>query len=254
MFIGTLLLVSLSSQCFSLEADVEVEILYNSSKTGFGKWTTFNSCTSRWKALTFEASTCNFTDIDAKENCPLVSEFIDVKKANELFVSVTSQSRKEKLTDKAIRGTFPLLALYGGSNETDKTVFTRFIRSFPDLSSDTLKEQFFKRNDLISFSRNQSYSQVRLGLQESVYCGNVPQIYLFYYKCPTATPNLVEFTEEAAPTNSTSPKELVGKCAKNAIESSSPRTMKCYFNGTFEIFGSCECKAGFTNLVNKCQG
>ena len=175
-----------------------------------------------------------------------------MKKANELFVSVSSQSRIINSTDKVTRGTFPLLALYEGSKKTDEA-FTKSIGFFPDLTSDTLKDQFFKTNNVISFSRNQRYSQVRLGLQESVYCGSVTQIYLFYFKCPAAAANLVEFTAKAAPTKS-KPKELVGNCTENAIKNSSPLTMKCYFNGTFEVFGSCECNAGFTNLENKCQG
>ena len=51
MVIGTLLLVSLSSQCFSLKDKSEVEILYNSSETTFEKWwTTPNNCNTRWRA------------------------------------------------------------------------------------------------------------------------------------------------------------------------------------------------------------
>ena len=251
MVLCTLLLVSLLLQCSSLKNKLKVEIPDNTNSTKINpEWQT--ECKSRWDVLSGKAIACNFT-VNTKENCPVVSGLYDVRKANELFISISSESRKFSLTDKVFRGTFPLLVLYGESRKPDDA-FTKFVGMFPNLTSDTLNDKFFRATNIISFSRNQSYNKVRLVLQESLFCGNVKSVSMFYYKCPSDTAELVNFKEKAAPNKSSSPIELKGSCTSNAIQKWSPLTMRCYFNGTFEVFGSCECKAGFTNLTNKCKG
>ena len=250
MVLCTLILVSLLFQCSSLKHKLKVENCDENHSSGLNPEWKADKCKSRWDIFNNKAVACNFNVI-TKENCLLVSGLYDVRKANELFIRISSESRTYNSTNKTVRGTFSLLALYGGSRKSNEA-FT--IGIFPNLTSDTLKDEFFQANDTISFSRNQSYSQVRLALQESLYCGNVRSISMFYYKCPSDTAELVNFKEEAAPNKSASPREVKGSCTNNTIQNNSPLTMRCYFNGTFEVFGSCECKAGFTNLTNECKG
>lgn len=251
MIIGIFLLTSLSSQSFSIEDKSKVKLCGNGAKIE-PWWTNTSQCNSdSWKIVN-EPTVCSVYGV-SRQNCSLLYGLYDMGKANELFVNISTETRKINSTDNLIRRTFLLFAFYRNSKNQDE-VFTKDIGILPNSISDTLPNDFFETSDLISFSRNQNYSHVRLGLQESLYCGTVKSISLFYYNCPTNTMALVDFNEEAAPNKSRSPKVLTGRCTKNAIQISSSLNMSCYFNGKFEVSGSCTCKAGFTKIGNECKG
>ena len=245
MILWTVLLVILLLECFSLKDLPKVKVDDRAMLTPQGK------CNSSWVVLAHKAAICSINRI-IKKDCTVVSRLYDVSKVNELFVNVSTETRKISKTDKIVRRKFVLLAIYGSRQNPDE-LYTTFISFLPNSVFNTLGD-FFKTNDIISFSRNQSYSQVRLGLQDSSYCGTVKSISLFYYMCPANTIDLVDFTEEVAPNKTTREKKLIGECTTNAVKKSAPLSMTCYSNGTFEVFGSCECRAGFTNRKNKCEG
>lgn len=48
----------------------------------------------------------------------------------------------------------------------------------------------------------------------------------------------------------------IGTCTKNAVKKSSHQnlSMKCYYNGTAEMLGGCECETGYTKKENICEG
>ena len=245
MILWTLLLVILLLECFSFKDLPKVKVDDRAMLTPQGKCKS-----SSWIVLTDRAAIC-LTNRSIKKDCTVVSRWYDVSKVNELFVNVSTETRKISKTDKIVGRKFVLLAIYGSRQNPDE-LYT-FISFLPNSVFNTLGD-FFETIDIISFSRNQSYSQVRLGLQDSSYCGTVRSISLFYYKCPANTTDLVDFTEEVAPNKTTREKKLIGVCTTNAVKKSAPLSMTCYSNGTFEVFGSCECRAGFTNRKNKCEG
>lgn len=245
MILWTLLLVILLLECFSLKDLPKVKVDDRAMLTPQGK------CNSSWVVLAHTAAICSINRI-IKKDCTVVSRLYDVSKVNELFVNVSTETRKISKTDKIVRRKFVLLAIYGSRQNPDE-LYTTFISFLPNSVFNTLGD-FFETIDIISFSRNQSYSQVRLGLQDSSYCGTVKSSSLFYYMCPANTIDLVDFTEEVAPNKTTREKKLIGECTTNAVKKSAPLSMTCYSNGTFEVFGSCECRAGFTNRKNKCEG
>ena len=254
MIIGIFLLITLLSQCFSTEDKSKVELFDISNGTKIEPdWEEKSQCQLRsWTIENGNPVVCS-TNATLTENCSMLYGLYDVSKANVLFANVSTETRINS-TDRVIRRKFRLFALYGDRKNQDE-VFTKFIQILPNtVSGPTSDIKFFKTNDLVSFSRNQTYSNVRLRLQEFTYCGTVTLITLFYYNCPTNTAELVEFTEEAAPSKLKSPKVLKGKCTRNAIPISTSLNMYCYFNGTFEISGSCACIAGFTNREKKCEG
>lgn len=254
MIIGIFLLITFLLQCFSIEDESKVKLFDISNGTKIDPdWEKESQCQSRsWTIENGNPVVCSTNDTST-ENCSVLYGLYDVSKANELYVNVSTETRINS-TDKVIRRTFRLFALYGDRKNQDE-VFTKFVQTLPNsISGPTSDVRFFKTNDLVSFSKNQSYSNVRLRLQEFTYCGTVKLITLFYYNCPTKTAELVDFIKEAAPSKLKSPKVLKGKCTRNANQISSPLIMYCYFNGTFEISGSCVCKAGFTNLDKKCEG
>lgn len=246
MILGTLLLVVLLLECFSFKNTSKVKVVDRARLTAQG------NCKSSWIVAFDKATICSSNISSSKKNCTAVSGPYDVRKVNELFINVSTETRKISKTDKVVHRKFVLLALYGSSQNPDEA-YTTLVSILPNSVFNTLTD-FFQTIDTISFSRNQSYSQVSLGLQDSSYCGTVKSISLFYYMCPANTAELVDFTEEAAPNKTTRQKKFIGKCTTNAVKKSSSLTMICYFNGTFEVFGSCECRAGFTNHQNKCEG
>ena len=194
-----------------------------------------------WFLSNGKATTCDSTS----ENCTVVSPTYNITEVNELFINVTTDTRNCNTISKPCQQWFILLALYA-----DIKIYLGMVPSPLYISS----SNFSKTSTIINFSKDQKYKEVQLGLQETLYCGTVKSFSVFYYKCPTGTSELVDFEEEVAPNKSASPKELTGKCTSNAIQKSPLLLMRCYYDGTVQVFGSCECKAGFTNHSSECKG
>ena len=115
---------------------------------------------------------------------------------------------------------------------------------------------FYYTNDDVSFSVDQNYKSMKLGFQAPFYCGIITSIPVYYYLCPAKTNALIDVPEVTAPSKILSPPISVGTCTKNAVKRSESHHlfMKCYYNGTFEVFGGCECEAGYTKNRNICKG
>ena len=115
---------------------------------------------------------------------------------------------------------------------------------------------FYKSNDDLSFSVDQKCKSMKLGFQAPFYCGAINYVSVYYYLCPAKTNPLVDFPEVTAPSKKSSPSISVGTCTKNAVKRSGSHHlfMKCYYNGTVEVVGGCECEAGYTKHKNLCKG
>lgn len=117
-------------------------------------------------------------------------------------------------------------------------------------------KSFIVANDTVSFSVDQNYKSMKLGFQAPFYCGAIKSISVCYYLCTVKTNALVDFPEVTAPSKLSSPSISVGTCTTNAVKRSSSHhlLMKCYYDGTAEVLGGCECKAGYTKNKNICEG
>lgn len=262
MVLGTLLLISLL-ECFSFQVEVKVKLLPDvDPKEGISPlWkhsVPNDNCTSSgWLVSEGKAVACTIAS-SISENCTLLSPEYDVTKANELFITIETETRNCSTVRKdiACEETFSLLVFHRDSKKQNKA-FTKFLGPIPVslLTTPILHlGQFFKTTSVISFSRDQRYSHVKLGFQESSYCGTVSRVSMFYYECPAKTSELLHFEDASAPSKSASPKIITGKCINDAVPDIYPLDMKCYYNGTFVVIGSCKCKAGFEKANSKCQG
>ena len=111
---------------------------------------------------------------------------------------------------------------------------------------------FKESNDVINFSIDKRYKNLSLGVWGPNFCGTLKRIRFYYYQCPSSTKALVNFKATPAPSKNSSFISLKGNCTDNAVQNinSSSLSMRCYYNGSYEVFGSCLCKAGFSNLNN----
>ena len=187
-------------------------------------------------------------------NCAALSLPYNIGEAKELYVNIQTETRNcSSMNGYSCTGKFSLTVHYHINESNLKRVI------LPDnISKKNSIGKFYYTNDTVSFSVDQSYKILKLGFQAPFYCGEIVSVSLYYYLCPAKTIRLVVFPEVAAPSKISSPYTSVGTCAKNAVKkgSSRPLARKCYYNGTFEVFGGCECEAGFTNFYEKngCKG
>ena len=241
---ASLLLTSLVL-CFPFKGMVKFSISDTNGQFGITNgWTADEKTFCKkygWTVASGEVSVCH---LSRSENCTVVSPPYNTN-ANELFINITTDTRNCSTVSKPCQQSFVLLALYA-----DITIYLGMVPS----SLPTSSSIFSKTSTIINFSKYQKYKEVKLVLQETLYCGTVKSFSMFYYKCPTGTSELVDFEEEFAPNKSASPKEITGKCTSNAIQKSALLLMRCHFDGTVQVLGRCECEAGFTNHSNECKG
>ena len=174
-----------------------------------------------------------------------------------MYVNIKTETRdcsKIKFIDKCT-GRFHLSAYY----QINGKDFKRII--LPDeipTKNTSFGEgwHFYKANDDLSFSVDQKYKSMKLGFQAQFYCGTINYVSVYYYLCPTKTNALVYFPEVTAPSIKSSPSVSAATCTNNAFKRSGSHHlfMKCYYSGTFELLGGCECEAGYTKNKNLCEG
>ena len=159
---------------------------------------------------------------------------------NEWFGDFQIESRY--LANKSF-SRFELRALYDNMDEQEIGKLPKTI-----LNSTGFEET----NDVINFSIDKRYKNLTIGVWGPNFCGTLKRIRFFYYQCPSNTSALVNFKATLAPSKNSSSISLKGNCADNAVQNknSSSLSMKCYYNGSYEVFGSCLCKAGFSNHDN----
>ena len=201
-----------------------------------------------WTHLQNEIAICNLGE-NIRGNCTIVSNRYYVNATVELFIEIKTETRKTR--NRTCEDTFALFTTFE-SNKLNKTR-TDEIAKVPNNKCLHELGTFIETTDTFSFVKYREYDYFMVGFDGTSYCGKVTSFSMYYHICPESI-ELVEFVRQAAPIKSLSPKILVGKCTTSAVERSSPLTMKCYFNGSFEVFGSCECRPGFTNVNMKCQG
>ena len=182
------------------------------------------------------------------KNCTFFFRQYNILTANEWFgdFQVASRLIKNRSFSK-----FELRVRYD-NNINEKKIY-ELPKSNPNLIDfHTDNKDFHTDNEVINFSVDEGYKNLALGVRGPNFCGNFKLVRLYYYKCPARTKALVNFIATPAPSKRSRSIELKGNCAENAVQkkSSSRLTMKCYYNGSYEVFGNCVCKAGFSNLDN----
>ena len=190
-------------------------------------------------------------------NCEALSLLYNGRKAKELYVNILTETRKcwQRAFSESCTGKFNVSIHYlNNENRLKSFILTSEI---PKKRFD-IKKHFFYANDTVSFSVDQNYKNFKLGFQAPFYCGTIISVSVHYYLCPIKTSALVDFPEVPAPSKLVSPYVSAGACTKNSVKKrdSLDLSMKCYYNGTYEVVGSCECEAGYTNFYDSkiCKG
>ena len=241
---------SLFTSCLSLQDGQKILVRDAHGMTGFGpEWIELpeRCLASGWNVISSSISTCSLVN----ETCTIVSTQYNVNEANELFIDVTTETRL--LIQKTCDNTVVLFVAY----EFFKRRRVQVIGNIPQFIPSHLNNTFLKRREIINFSKDHAYDYIVVGLNKTCYCGRVSSFSIYYYNCPamSATNELIEFVQQAAPDISSSPRDVLGKCVKHAVQTSYLQlAMKCFFNGSFEIRGRCECRPGFANVNRKCEG
>ena len=190
-----------------------------------------------------------FSTCHSQANCTFFFFKYKVLTGNEWFGNFQIDSRHSANESFS---KFELRALYDNMYEQEIGKLPKTIPNSPG---------FHRTNDVISFSIDKRYKNLTLGVWGPNFCGTLKLIRLFYYQCPSSTTALVTFKATLAPSKNSNSILLKGNCADNAVQNkkSSSLSMKCYYNGSYEVFGSCSCEAGFSNLdngrrSNNCKG
>ena len=220
---------------------------------GISTFWNITDCPDIWSFSGNGINTC-FPKIP-EENCILLSLSYKINKVRELYMNIQTETRD--CTD--IKNVFNCTGKFNLSVNypINKNDFRHVI--LPDeipLNSYKKDKVFIYTNDTASFSIDRNYKSLKLGFQAPYYCGSIMSVSVYYYLCPTKTSALVDFPEIPAPSKKLSPYTSFGTCAKNAVKKNRSRylSMNCYYNGTAEVFGGCECESGYTKHKNLCKG
>lgn len=99
-----------------------------------------------------------------------------------------------------------------------------------------------------------NFTGIHFRFETLSYCGTITEYTLNYYECPKKSENLVNFKKTAAPDAYKKVEHVLGDCTENAVRNIvDPPIMDCWFNGTFEIHGSCVCDAGYKKVSKECS-
>ena len=214
-----------------------------------------NHCPDIWYIGDYGISTC-FPKRPENVNCTVLSLPYSIREAKELYVNIQTETRNcADIRVSSCTGKFSLSIHY----QINRTDFKRVI--LPDeipKKNPVLETGFYRANDDVSFSVQPHYKSLKLGLRAPFYCGFITNVSVYYYVFPAKINELVDFPEVIAPSKISSPHTSAGTCTKNAVKKSNSRPLarKCYYNGTVEVVGSCECEPGYTNfyLKKRCKG
>ena len=250
------ILVSLILSSCSLEYGVK-EYLIDSE--GYGGISTFwdnSGCPIIWSVSINDISTCFPKKPEEKANCIVLSLPYKINEVREIYMNIQTETRAcaTLKSDINCTGKFSLSVNYLINGNDVKRVI------LPDEIPLNIYNKkiggFIDTNDTVSFSVDRNYSNLKLGFQAPYYCGSLKSVSVYYYLCPTKTSALVDFPEVPAPSKISSPYSFFGTCTRNALRKSISRylSMNCYYNGTGEVFGGCECESGYTKNKNLCEG
>ena len=254
MFRRSYILFSLILSSCSLEYGVKQYLIDSKGYSGISIFWNYDGCRGVWSYAGDALGTCFPKLPEEKANCILLSLSYKINGVRELYMNIQTETRDcADLTDYInCTGKFSLSVNYPINGNDFKRVI------LPDEIPLNIynSRRFFHANDTVSVSVDENYSSLKLGFQAPFYCGWIKSVSVYHYLCPTKTYVLVDFPEVPAPSKISSPYTSFGKCTRNAVKKSSSRylSMNCYYNGTAEVFGGCQCEPGYTKNKKLCEG
>ena len=182
-----------------------------------------------------EENTClSFQGILLCESCPWTTEDNLIHSARRLFGN--------------------LIFSGSGSETFDVIVETKTEKGIP--SGDTYSQTFSFNSTIapISVDVKKGHKYVTIKLKGNNCERKYERTNMYYYSVPEQNIPLTVFdTPLAAPSMSEDRLIVPAKCINNAGFEDKP-TITIYYNGTYEIEGSCECKPGFELNGTNCSG
>jgi len=198
----------------------------------------------------------------------LFSPFWDTKDARRVILTVETQTVGRCLTNITDNSLCQVQLSYTKVKNDVSSVSTYTnvnVSSFPqDTFYTNLTEQELKVDRTGGVKRSSNVSIQNLTQSAGIlfrfgtkgFVGFLSSIKLSYFQCPEVSDNLVNFNKTSAPDIYEGDRNVTGTCTANAglkVNSVTPR-MICHYDGTYEIVGNCECKAGYYKDTTSCSG
>ena len=194
-----------------------------------------------------------------KANTPstIESPFWGTNNAKRVFLKLTTETGGRCLTNIIDNTNCQVRLSYSKAKTSSPISIYNVVNAttFPKntfFNSSNINQNKFQTS--ILFIENMTdFTGIHFKFETLSYCGLIREISLNYYECPKRSENLVNFNKTAAPDAYTQVEQVLGDCTENAVRNIvDPPIMDCWFNGTFEIHGSCVCDAGYKKDVTEC--
>ena len=205
----------------------------------------------------FIGSICK-TDISLSQ---LDTGYWATSNANRVFLKIRTEAATRCLPNNIKNDTSCQVWLsYSKANTTKPQYISDYnvinATTFPEntfINSSNQDQDKFQTN--ILFIENMTnFTGIHFRFETLSYCGIIREYTLNYYECPKRSENLVNFNKTAAPDAYKQVEHILGDCTENAVRNIvDPPIMDCWFNGTFEIHGSCVCDAGYKKISTACS-
>ena len=194
--------------------------------------------------------------------CKLKSPFLKINGANMVSVNMDFEMINcfyESSKRKDCSNNFHVNVYAGKEDELNNNNIEKLYHSTKVVRAKKVDTSIKSFENNITFFVNdlQGLDGIRLEIENmpKTACANIKSITVYYYMCPSKSGNLVNFKRTAAPDKNTEMLKVSGSCIDNSvIKSGSDTYMNCYYNGSFELFGGCSCKAGYEKINRNCQG
>ena len=225
------------------------------------------SCANSWKdekknnRVVWE--TC-YASVSTNQDCYLKSNFFNLNDANVIFLSIDLNTSRclDFISKEEPKSKIPNcfstleLAIYTGPKIKDIKPVQYKSSIIPAVSKKQQQEdgEFYTTNDIVSVSDFDSGDVLQIAFRARNYCGVLVDVRVFYYVCPSATAELVNFPSVASPSDKNSPKRIEGECKNGYFENGFKSYMECYSNGSYRVYGNCICKEGFEPKDFSCIG
>ncbi|XP_057303646.1 ephrin type-B receptor 1-B-like [Hydractinia symbiolongicarpus] len=212
-------------------------------------WLKSGLCQPSWGIRSGQWKTCLPTDDSTREECVLTTGDWSFSGVNKILIEVettTATCFGSNKTYPICRNNFTMGVF---SNNGAKLAEPSFIPS-----AIVPRQDFFTSSDQFAVNNMTGVKGIKLQFLTNRYCGAIDKVQVYYYKCPTATGDLVNFPASTAPDSIEKTKTINGKCTDGAQPTGERASfMQCKDDGTFSVHGRCVCKDGYTKDGTSCR-